>query len=200
MHNTWIGADRQWDAQTFRNRPSRHHSSRGDPRTHMRRRHLDIDSDDDGPSGTATRAGVSIVRVLPPVNLQTASNPWQQTPPGPVCPMLMGSSKRHIALWRQQLEAFEEELWNYNVQYGQRFNPSLRLAVHHSVWAIISQQLLHPLDKSDIGGTPNHVAVERYLRGVGRYCSEHGRPGEVYCADPLAVYRGIPWPDVTALS
>ena len=114
--------------------------------------------------------------------------------------MLMSSGKRHIAVWRKQLRDFEEELLQYNLQYGQQYNPTLRSLVHPSVWATISEQLLLPKHRTQMGAPANHQAVEDYLRGIGEYRRVHGKPGEVYCADPLAVYRGLVWPDVTRLS
>ena len=127
-------------------------------------------------------------------------SPWQQRPPPPACPMLMSTGKRQVATWRKRLQCFEEELYEYNVQHGLRHNPTLRSSVHPSVWSTISEQLLHPEDRSEMSAPPNHAAVEAYLRGTGPYEAIHGRPGEVYCADPLSAYRNLVWPDVSELS
>ena len=112
----------------------------------------------------------------------------------------MSSSKRQIALWRGRLSLFEEELYTYNRTNGLQHNPALRTCVHPSVWSTISEQLLHHTEKSNIGEPPRHEAVERYLRGMGIYQTTHGTPGQVYCSDPLAVYKSLGWPDVATLS
>ena len=145
-------------------------------------------------------ADVGIGRAIPMPRPHLHHNPWQAPPQPPACPMLTSSSRREVALWRKKLQLFEEELFEYNQQYGQRHDPALRKSVHPSVWAIISEQLLLPHDRSYMGSAPNHTAVETYLRGLDDYVGIHGRPGEVYCADPLAGYRALQWPDVTSLS
>ena len=46
---------------------------------------------------------------------------------------------------------------------------TLRDWVNQDVWEAISHTLLYPGDRTSPGQTPNHAAVERYLRCEGRY-------------------------------
>ena len=80
------------------------------------------------------------------------------------------------------------------------YNPPLRLFVHPSTWAIISEQLLAPQDLSAMKGPTNDRAVEEYLRGIGRYAEAHGKPGELFCANPIQEYRNLRWPSQPGLS
>ena len=188
-HNTWEAPVRHQDQ--FSRPLRRTHPSAAWQRTDgTPNRRTNADSH----SRSARQDDTSIPRRMPPFAAHPSRNPWQQPPPPPTCPMLTSSDRRQIAMWRKQL------LYSYNLQHGQQHNPALRLSVHPSVWAIISRQLLNTRDKTSIGSPPNHAAVECYLHGIGAYHGEHGRPGEVYCADPLAVYRSLKWPDVSTLS
>ena len=38
------------------------------------------------------------------------------------------------------------------------------------------------------------------MRETGKYATAHGRPGEVYCVEPLALYKAIAWPVAQGLS
>lgn len=123
---------------------------------------------------------------------------FHEEPPG--CAVLTSTDRKQVSLWRKHLQEFEKELYDYNMRHGCNYNPPLRLFVHPSTWSIISTQLLAPQDLSTMKGPTNDVAVEEYLRGIGRYSQAHAKPGELFCANPIQEYRNLKWPTQPGLS
>ena len=148
----------------------------------------------------------SVTRSMPPRTPQVVTRGHPRLPmmgafeQPPSCVVLSSTDRREIASWRLHLASFEESLTEYNNRNGLAYDPPLKQFVNPDTWAIISEQLLAPHDLTEVGALPNNRAVERYLRGTGVYASMHGRPGELYCADPLAQYRNLRWPDTSQLS
>ena len=132
-----------------------------------------------------------------------AQNHWgapgfHEKPPG--CAILASTDRREVALWRKLLQVFEEALYDYNLRHRCNYNPPLRLFVHPSTWATIGEQLLNPEHLTEMGKPTNDWAIEDYLRGTGDYADTHGKPGELYCSEPLEEYRNLRWPNQPGLS
>ena len=152
-----------------------------------------IEHDDD--TGVYRR---NVRNVRPSQGLMTARPGFHEEPP--TCPILTSTDRQVVAIWRKHLQTFENALYEYNIRNGLRYSPPLKIFVHPSTWATIGEQLLAPEDMTKMGAPINDTAVEDYLRGVHRYSNAHGKPGELYCAEPVEEYKRLTWPERPGLS
>ena len=96
-----------------------------------------------------------------------------------------------IARWMKDFAKFERKA---AADVGYDWQANIRLYVTDDTWLDISETLLMPEDRTDIGEPPNDWAVRCFLRERGPYRGYAKKLCESYYTNALTPFKMVTWP------
>ena len=111
--------------------------------------------------------------------------------------MLTSTSASQLARFRIALKDFDRLVRIHRRVHNTHYEPRLQDYVIDHVWLRISEDLLKPEDRSEVGAHPNDKAVEAFLRGTGKYTDE--ALVTIRYKVPLDEFKKLIWPITTTM-